>query len=70
MQVWIDKQGGSHYHTEDCLMVKDPMFHYEQYRVGISPLGKEMPTIRIGRKYYMPDICILKKYKVESFRNT
>jgi hypothetical protein len=46
------------------------MFHYEQYRVGISPLGKEMPTIRIGRKYYMPDICILKKYKPESFRNT
>jgi len=22
MKVWIDKQGGTHYHKEDCAMIK------------------------------------------------
>jgi hypothetical protein len=29
MKVWIDKQGGTHYHKADCKMIGKP-FRYEE----------------------------------------
>jgi len=29
MKVWIDKQGGTHYHKADCEMIGKP-HHYEE----------------------------------------
>ena len=29
MKVWIDRQGGRHYHKENCVMVKEPRFSYQ-----------------------------------------
>ena len=62
---WIDRQGGSHYHKEDCPMVKDPKFHYEPI-TRTKPRkpekhGWELTRIREGGKYYMACSCLLPK---------
>ena len=58
MKVWIDKQGGTHYHKENCKMTQDPQFHYEPIkhkvrRLGM-PVGKEYGRIMIDKKLYYP----------------
>jgi len=60
---WIDKQGGSHYHKEDCPMIKDPRYHYEpiirRKRRPDKYWGLE--RIRVDGKYYMPDACVMER---------
>ena len=58
--VWIDKQGGSHYHHDFCPMVKEPRYHYE-------PIKRRMKFnynivypnyIVVDNKMYNPCACI------------
>ena len=66
---WIDKQGGSHYHKEDCPMVKDPKFHYEPITRSLPRFlsldGWGLARIREGGKYYIACSCFLAKVKGE-----
>ena len=57
---WIDKQGGSHYHKEDCMMIKDPQFHYEPITRRKRRLFKnyDWERIRVDGKYYEPCACV------------
>ena len=62
---WIDKQGGSHYHKEDCVMVKDPRFHYEPV-TRTKPRkrdkqGYTLTRIREDGKYYSPCACMFER---------
>jgi len=36
MQVWIDKQGGRHFHKKDCPMAQEPPYHYEPIKRRIT----------------------------------
>lgn len=55
MEVWIDKQGGRHYHKADCPMVKDPMFNYEPIQKVIRKYKYVgYAGIRYGGKIYAP----------------
>jgi hypothetical protein len=60
---WIDKQGGNHCHKEDCVMVKDPHYHYEpiirRKRRPDKYWGLE--RIREGGKYYIACPCMYPK---------
>jgi hypothetical protein len=60
---WIDKQGGSHYHKENCEMVKDPHYHYEPIIRRRRKIDKRwrLERIRASGKYYMPCACILSR---------
>lgn len=54
---WIDKQGGSHYHKEDCPMIKDPKYHYKPI-TRTKPRrpdkhGWGLTRIKEGGQYYM-----------------
>lgn len=53
----IDKQGGSHYHREGCVMTTDPRFNYE--RIFRDRERTNIPIYRLTRvresgKYYYP----------------
>ena len=67
MKVWIDKQGGMHYHKADCKMIGKP-YHYEEIehkvrRLGM-PYGKEYGRIMIDKKLYYPcPLCFGDKRK-------
>jgi hypothetical protein len=63
---WIDKQGGSHYHREDCPMVKDPQFHYEPITRRKRRPDKEwgLERIREGGKYWIACACVLPRRRV------
>ena len=54
MKIWIDKQGGRHYHKEDCPMVKEPVYHYEPIEVGEETAQIMAKGIYISGKTYMP----------------
>ena len=58
---WIDKQGGSHYHKEDCVMIKDPNYHYEPITRSKRRPDRYWGLQRIleDGKYYVPDACVL-----------
>lgn len=62
---WIDRQGGSHYHKEDCPMVKDPHYHYEPITRSLPRIhtldGWGLTRIKEGGKYYMACACLLPK---------
>ncbi|KKN59254.1 hypothetical protein LCGC14_0543530 [marine sediment metagenome] len=62
---WIDKQGGSHYHKEDCVMVKEPRYHYEPITRTMPRIrnldGYGMTRIREGGKYYNPCACMFER---------
>lgn len=58
MKVWIDKQGGNHYHKANCPMVKEPRYHYEPI-IRTKPRkpdkhGWWLTRIREGGRYYAP----------------
>ena len=63
MKVWIDKQGGSHYHLYDCVMRADPMFHYEPVEKRLRPyteFGRRMyHDIRVDGKTYRMCDCMI-----------
>lgn len=55
---WIDRQGGRHYHKEDCAMVRDPNYHYEPIiRTKDREFDREwgLTRIRESGKYYVAD---------------
>jgi len=56
MEVWIDKQGGRHYHKADCPMVKDGKFHYEsiERRLRLHKHFNIPRDIIVDHKRYMP----------------
>lgn len=58
MKVWVDKQGGTHYHKEDCGMTKDPKFHYEPVEVS-EELVKLRRGILIHGQRYTPCACLI-----------
>ncbi len=61
---WINKQGGLHYHKEDCQMTKDPKFHYEPITRSLPRIRNFMGVltrIREGGKYYMACSCFFGK---------
>jgi hypothetical protein len=57
MKVWIDKQGGTHYHKADCKMIEKP-YHYEEIEHKVRRLGmpyhKEYGRIMVDKKLYYP----------------
>jgi hypothetical protein len=63
IELWIDKQGGSHYHKSDCEMVKDPHFHYEPIkRLAKFNRGIVYPRfIVVDKKMYYPCACVSEK---------
>lgn len=62
MKVWIDKEGGRHFHKEHCPMVNDPMFHYEAVEVEKENL--QVKGILIEGKLYVPCLaCFSEIYK-------
>ena len=70
MKVWIDKQGGTHYHKEGCKMTQDPKFHYEAIEHKVRRLGmpyhKEYGRIMVDKKLYYPcPICFRDSSRIE-----
>ena len=67
MKVWIDKQGGTHFHKENCQIVKSPMFHYEPVEKRLrlyTEFGHRMyHNIRVDGKLYSPCVCMIKELK-------
>jgi hypothetical protein len=69
MKVWIDKQGGKHYHKEDCKIVAETknikveqIFHYEpiehQIRRYHLVYNKDYTDIIVdGKRYHPCPIC-------------
>lgn len=65
MKIWIDKQGGMHYHKADCKVVQttNPIhFKYDEVERTVRRLGmryhKEYATITIeGRRYRPCPFC-------------
>jgi len=67
MKLWIDKQGGFHYHNcKDCEAIKYTVEYQSGYeeierkvrRTGM-PYGKQYGRIKVDGKYYIPcPICI------------
>ena len=70
MKVWIDKQGGTHYHKEDCEMLKPfpptdnkllarMQFHYEgiERQLRKDKFGWWQDIIVDGKRYGMCPIC-------------
>ena len=70
MKVWIDKQGGTHYHKEGCKMIGAP-YHYEPFEhtirkipVRFRKMFGEYRNITIDHKRYMPcPLCFGDKRK-------
>jgi hypothetical protein len=70
VKIWIDKQGGMHYHKENCKMIQPIVkgklpqikFHYEVIEHKVRRLGmpchKEYGRIMVDKKLYNPcPIC-------------
>lgn len=63
MKVWIDKQGGRHYHKENCAMVKDTLFSYQpiekRLRIDAKHCGRTFyRAIKVdGKVYHMCPGC-------------
>ena len=68
MKVWIDKQGGTHYHKADCKMIlpikngrlPQIAFHYEEieHRIRHFRCSKEYADIIVdGNRYWACPIC-------------
>jgi len=66
---WIDKQGGSHYHKEDCNMVKEPQYHYAPI-TRTKPRKKDrtwgLTPIKESGRYYYPCACMFKRRGIKS----
>lgn len=62
---WIDRQWGSHYHKEDCPMIKDPHYHYEPITRTkprkIDKNGWGLTRIKEGGEYYVACSCLMPK---------
>jgi hypothetical protein len=64
MKVWIDKQGGLHYHKADCKMIGKP-YHYEEieHRIRRNKLilrnmfGEYQNIIVDKRRYHPCPLC-------------
>jgi hypothetical protein len=66
MKVWIDKQGGTHYHKKNCKMIRPIVngklpqikFHYKPIEHKVRRLGmpyhKEYGRIMVDKKLYYP----------------
>ena len=79
MKVWIDKNGGTHYHKEGCKMIQPPnlktlltqiTFHYEPIEHKVRRLGmpyhKEYGRIMVDKKLYYPcPICFRDSSRIE-----
>jgi len=67
MKVWVDKQGGSHFHSENCWMVKDPEphYHYESVEKRLRTyiaFGRRMyHDIRVDGKTYRMCSCMMER---------
>jgi hypothetical protein len=64
MKVWIDKQGGTHYHKEDCKMIGAP-YHYEpiERRLRGNSLMGYRDIIVDGKRYSHCPMCFGDKRK-------
>ena len=57
MIIYIDKQGGRHYHKSGCKMIDDPKFNYEAVNKEIRKNNKysdNYRNIRVDGKLYFP----------------
>jgi hypothetical protein len=64
MKVWIDKQGGMHYHKADCKMIdyvdnaNALPFRYEEIEHQIRRYhliyNRNYPSIKVDGKWYAP----------------
>ena len=62
MKVWIDKQGGTHYHKEFCRMIT-PQYHYEPVEVS-DTIIQHLSDVRIDKQLYYPcPLCYRDKRK-------
>jgi hypothetical protein len=58
MKLWIDKQGGRHYHKEGCKMIGYP-YHYEPVvkQPRRNKYGEWRDIIVDGKRYSYCPIC-------------
>jgi len=59
MKVWIDKQGGNHYHKQKCLMLINTPYHYEEVEHRIM---RELQLYLYSEYCYKPAIIDNKRY--------
>jgi hypothetical protein len=65
MKVWIDKQGGTHYHKENCKMIGKP-FRYEEIEHRVRTFAPLFPheyreIIVDNRRYHPCPMCFGEK---------
>ena len=66
MKVWIDKQGGTHYHKEDCPIILTelpPHLHYQAITIGNKVVERGLNIYPWGKTISPCPMCFGDKRK-------
>lgn len=63
MKIWIDKDGGNHYHREECRMIDRPSYEELERQLKSVGLSREWAAIKVDKRKYYPCPVCFGKYK-------